>query len=97
MTYALGLYDYLAQSPAEQLTKYLLQLLKPGGRLVLANFVPDIIEAGYMEAFMRWKLIYRTPEELKSLTSLVPAWEIQAVDLWLDDVGSIGYLTMIRS
>ena len=35
--------------------------------LVVANFLPDIWGAGYMETFMDWKLIYRTAEEMEGL------------------------------
>lgn len=58
--YAAGLYDYLETPVAIRLTTALFHLLAPGGRLVLANFAPDIVDAGYMETYMGWRLIYRT-------------------------------------
>jgi hypothetical protein len=35
-------------------------MLKPGGRLLVANFLHDLPNVGYMESFMGWPLIYRS-------------------------------------
>jgi hypothetical protein len=64
LIYAAGIYDYLPQRVALELTKRLFEQLEPGGRLLLANFLP-IWEAGYMEVFMDWHLIYRTPRQIE--------------------------------
>ncbi len=62
--YSAGLYDYLNEGAALALTTALRKMLKPGGRLLIANFVPESESRGYAEAFMDWKLIYRSPAEL---------------------------------
>jgi SAM-dependent methyltransferase len=58
LVYAAGLYDYLSQSFATRLTKIMFDMLRPGGKLLVANFIPDHREVGYMETFMQWHLIY---------------------------------------
>lgn len=69
LIYALGLYDYLPQSVAQRLTSVMFSMLRPGGRLLIGNFVPHIRDVGYMEVFMDWRLIYRTPEEMLELSA----------------------------
>jgi SAM-dependent methyltransferase len=65
--YSAGLYDYLVDSFATRLTDALFGMLKPGGRLLLANFAPTLRDIGYMEVVMDWRLIYRTTQEMQSL------------------------------
>jgi extracellular factor (EF) 3-hydroxypalmitic acid methyl ester biosynthesis protein len=96
LVYALGLYDYLAIGPARMLTRHLFDFVAPGGSLVVANFVPGNLEAGYMEAFMRWNLVYRTPDELRAVCELLPAGEVAGADVWTEDAGGIAYLTVKR-
>ncbi|WP_153556619.1 class I SAM-dependent methyltransferase [Roseimaritima sediminicola] len=67
LIYSTGLYDYLADNTAQRLTASLFDALRPGGRLVLANFLPQIRDVGYMEMFMDWHLIYRTRGDMLRL------------------------------
>jgi SAM-dependent methyltransferase len=69
--YAAGLYDYLAENVAVKLTERCLQMLKPGGKFLLANFAQDIGVEGYMETFMNWPLIWRTDREVQSIIDKV--------------------------
>lgn len=68
LIYSAGLYDYLSDAAARLLTRGLFSLLKPKGRLLIANFLPGNIECGYMEAFMGWKLLYRTRAQFERVT-----------------------------
>jgi extracellular factor (EF) 3-hydroxypalmitic acid methyl ester biosynthesis protein len=95
--YVSGLYDYLPTRMAKRLTHFLFGHLKPSGRLLIANFVPHIFEVGYMEAFMDWHLIYRTPQELKELARSLSPDEVTKSHVWLEDGGNIGYLMMQRN
>lgn len=70
--YASGLFDYLQDRFAQSLVESLFDLLRPGGRLIVANFVPDIYDVGYMEAYMGWHLIYRDGAQLMKLAQRVP-------------------------
>ena len=69
--YAAGLYDYLAENVAVRLTERCLQMLKPGGKFLLANFARGIGVEGYMETFMNWPLIWRTDEEGEAIINKV--------------------------
>lgn len=67
LIYSAGLYDYLPDAIAVSLTSRLIQQLSPAGRLLIAVFVPDNYEGGYMEGFMKWSLIYREINRFKKL------------------------------
>jgi SAM-dependent methyltransferase len=62
--YAAGLYDYLNDKVSIKLTKKCLEMLKPNGVFMFANFSEDIIADGYMETFMNWALLLRTEEDM---------------------------------
>lgn len=67
LIYSAGLYDYLPDGLAKRLTRRLLQMLRPGGRLLIANFVPGGTGRGYMELFMDWTLILRNEAAMRAL------------------------------
>ncbi|TCU30995.1 hypothetical protein EV130_101570 [Rhizobium azibense] len=70
--YAAGLYDYLAHNVAVKLTERCLQMLKPGGQFLFANFARDIRVEGYMETFMNWALLWRSESEMWSIIGGLP-------------------------
>jgi hypothetical protein len=70
--YAAGLYDYLAHNVAVKLTERCLQMLKPGGQFLFANFARDIHVEGYMETFMNWALLWRSESEMWSIIGGLP-------------------------
>ncbi len=74
--YAAGLYDYLSQRLATRLTSLMFNFTNPGGITLLTNYLPDKIGTGYMEAFMEWNLIFRTPEELLDTAKRIPNSQI---------------------
>ena len=76
--YSAGLYDYLGDRLAERLTARLFARLAPGGRLLIANYLPDIGDVGYMEAYMGWRLIYRNEDALRRLVGEIPPERIAA-------------------
>jgi SAM-dependent methyltransferase len=67
LVYSAGLYDYLPDALARRLTARLLQMLRPGGRLLIANFVPGGSGRGYMELFMDWTLVLRNEAAMRAL------------------------------
>jgi SAM-dependent methyltransferase len=71
--YSAGLYDYLSDSISFRLLSALTQMLRPGGRLVIANMTPDLSSAAYIEAIMDWWLEFRTEAQLETLGNRLAA------------------------
>lgn len=94
--YAAGLYDYLSTPLAQRLTEKLFAMLNPGGHLLLANYMPDIINVGHMEAFMDWWLIYRSGREILQLAETLSENEIESLCLSSDATRNIGFLEITR-
>ncbi|MCA8949379.1 MAG: class I SAM-dependent methyltransferase [Planctomycetes bacterium] len=92
--YSAGLYDYLDDRVATALTAKMFDLLRPGGRLLVCNFLPDCPDVGYMESFMGWRLIYRTMRAIGRLADAVPKDQVAAVEQFEDGFGSVGYLEL---
>jgi SAM-dependent methyltransferase len=97
LAYAAGLYDYLDDSVAQALTLTMFRALRPGGRLVVANFAPNLRDIGYMEAIMDWRLIYRTETEMARLSVRIPAAEIAEREMFRDAPGNVVYLSLRRA
>lgn len=95
LVYAAGLLDYLAQPVATMLASRMLELLSPGGTLLLANFTPDTPDIGFIEAMLDWHLVYRTEADMGAL--LEPALQKRSVATmrtWRDPDGCIVYLSV---
>ncbi len=84
-----GLYDYLDDESARALTTHLAMQLNPEGRLLVANFV-DCWERGYMECIMKWRLRYRSVEEVAGFSKdLKHGYSCRT---YLDDMKNICFL-----
>lgn len=64
LVYASGLYDYLQDKTAVKLLQRLVEMVRPGGSLLFANFSDEITSDGYMETFMDWPLILRSEADM---------------------------------
>ena len=73
LIYSAGLYDYLPDALARRLTRRLLAMLRPGGRVLIANFVPGGSGRGYMELFMDWTLVLRSEAQMRELAEAAGA------------------------
>ncbi len=96
LAYAAGLYDYLADDVARALTLALWRMLRPGGRLLIANFTPATGDAAFMEAAMDWHLVYRTPAELRSLAASIADDRVAAVEQFTDANRHVAYLRVTK-
>lgn len=93
LVYSAGLYDYLPDVLARRLTQRLLQLLAPGGRLVIANFVPGGSGRGYMELFMDWTLVLRTETQMRELAQAAGAAQVHS---FVDPHRNVVYAELLR-
>jgi hypothetical protein len=96
LVYTAGLYDYLTDPVAERLTCALFNAVRPGGTMLIANFLPDIADAGYMESFMDWHLIYRNDQQMRELVGVLTPSSIAAVRQFHDAHDHITFLEVTR-
>jgi SAM-dependent methyltransferase len=82
LIYAAGLYDYLDDATAHRLTQGMFAALKPHGRLLFANFCPGVVDYGYMDAFMDWRLLLRDETDMQRLIDALPRAEIDRASLF---------------
>jgi extracellular factor (EF) 3-hydroxypalmitic acid methyl ester biosynthesis protein len=95
--YASGLYDYLGLPVATAVTKTMLEMLRPGGRLLVANFAPNLRDIGYMESYMAWSLIYRDERDMATIASGLPQERVARQRLFRDPHDNIVYLEVTRA
>jgi hypothetical protein len=96
LVYSAGLYDYLAQPMATALTHRLFKMLKAGGKLLVANFAPELRDIGYMESFMAWHLTYRNEAEMEAFAAHIPTNEILAQRVFRDEHQNIVFLEIVK-
>jgi extracellular factor (EF) 3-hydroxypalmitic acid methyl ester biosynthesis protein len=65
--YSMGLIDYFTDDLVIRLIDWAHDQLLPGGTLALGNFATGNPERPYMDYVLDWKLIHRTPAELRQL------------------------------
>jgi extracellular factor (EF) 3-hydroxypalmitic acid methyl ester biosynthesis protein len=95
--YSTGLFDYLPLAAAQRLTRALFQVLRPRGRLLLANFLPGILDVGYMESYMAWNLIYRTRQEMVQLADEIPQALLRDIHIFAEENQNIIFLQVTRA
>jgi extracellular factor (EF) 3-hydroxypalmitic acid methyl ester biosynthesis protein len=88
--YTLGLTDYFDDRAMRLLHKLMRDCLAPGGTMLVANFVPDHIAVGWMDAVMDWHLVYRTESELRGFAAEVG----MVANIWRDPTRSIAFCEM---
>lgn len=92
LAYTAGLFDYLSDAAATRLTTMMFDSLRRGGTLLLANFLPNIPDVGYMEGVMDWHLIYRDDADMKRLMGGVAVGEIAALSQFHDPFHNVTFL-----
>ena len=96
LVYAAGLYDYLQDPVASKLTTMMFEMLRPGGKVIVANYLPGIPDAGYMEAYMDWWLIYRDKEKMLQLVESGIEGDIEAITTFTEPNENIIFLEITR-
>ena len=94
--YAAGLLDYLSDELSRRLIALLFDMLRPGGRLLVANFLPANHGRDYMECFMDWTLICRDDDAMRSLLRDCAPAAISDPQVFHDPDGNIVYLEATR-
>ncbi len=95
--YAAGLFDYLSDSVSRALASRIFDMLKPGGKLLVANFAANFPDAGYMEAFMDWFLIYRSEQDMEKMMTVLDKDHLSDVRVFTDPMNAIVYATAEKS
>ena len=97
LVYTAGLFDYLSDKTAQKLIAKSFGYLKPGGRMLVANFLPNIPDVGYMETFMDWFLIFRSPEEMVALFDVLPEDQLSSLLLTFDPDENIVFIEAVKN
>jgi extracellular factor (EF) 3-hydroxypalmitic acid methyl ester biosynthesis protein len=95
--YAAGLFDYLNASAAAALTRRMWEMTRPGGLMLIPNFLVGVRDRGYMESFMDWHLIYRDHADMQSLVNVLPASEVAGSRIFDDSDSAITFLLVTKA
>jgi SAM-dependent methyltransferase len=97
LCYSAGLFDYLPDAAAARLTAKMLASVRPGGTVLIANFLPDIPDVGYMEGLMDWHLIYRSDRQMLDLLSSASSGEVGDIEQFHDPFDNVTFLRVTRA
>lgn len=97
LVYSAGLYDYLEGRLAERLTRNLFEQVNPGGKLIIANFLPDFTSRGYMEAFMDWWLCYRSEIDMMNLIREIPSVTMSKITIYSEPNKTIVFIEIDKA
>ena len=94
LVYSTGLLDYFQRSTGVVLSRRLAGLLKPAGRLLMANMV-DQPTRWLMEWHLDWNLLYRTRDELLDIgRRAVPTAQVRILE---EDTGINPFFELTRA
>jgi hypothetical protein len=71
-------------------------MLRPGGRLLIANYARESDGTGYMESFMGWHLIYRDEADIRQLAASIDETEIRDISTFRDLHKNVVFLEVNR-
>ncbi len=94
--YSTGLFDYLPLAAGQRLIGIMFRMLRTRGQLLVANFLPGILDVGYMETYMAWSLTYRNRREMLDLALEIPQSEIRDIRLFAEENQNIIFLEVTR-
>jgi extracellular factor (EF) 3-hydroxypalmitic acid methyl ester biosynthesis protein len=92
LVYSMGLFDYLTPPVARAVLARLLDLVLPGGAVVVGNYHVSNRSRVYMDYWMDWPLYYRTEESFLAVAEGLPA----RIAIQLDPTGSQMFLRLDR-
>src|SRR5262245_36093623 len=94
--YAAGLFDYLNASAATALTRWMFEATRPGGMMLIPNFLTGARDRGYMESFMDWRLIYRDHTDMQALADALPPADVADCRIFDDPDDTITFLLVTK-
>ncbi|MFS8148426.1 methyltransferase [Rhizobium sp. R635] len=94
LIYAAGLYDYLTDKVAIRLTQICMDMLKPGGVFLFANFSDEMADDGYMESYMNWELLQRSEADMWRIANASAAEDTVDKTVWFGANRNIIYSTI---
>jgi hypothetical protein len=94
--YAAGLFDYLSGPVAAALICRMFEMTRPGGMMLIPNFLTGLRDAGYMEAFMDWRLIYRNQSDMMALAAALPRNSVADCQVFDDSDDAITFLLVTK-
>ena len=97
LVYAAGLFDYLGDAAAAALTCRMFDMTRPGGLMLIPNFLTGVRDAGYMEAFMDWHLIYRNHADMMALAAALPRSSVADCQVFDDHDDAITCLLVSKA
>ena len=95
--YAAGLFDYLNAPVAAALTRRMFDMTRPGGLMLIPNFLTGRAGFGYMEAFMDWHLIYRNHADMRALADALPSGDVAGCRVFADSDDAIVFLLVSKA
>lgn len=96
LIYSAALFERLDTRAAAQALAATYAMLKPGGRILIANLAPTLPEAGLLEAVMNWWPIYRGAEALTDLGGSIARAGGATTRLTLEPTDNIFFLELTR-
>src|ERR1700722_7733139 len=97
LVYAAGLFDYLSGPVAAALTCRMFEMTRPGGLMLIPNFLTGVLDTGYMEAFMDWRLIYRSHSDMTALAAALPRSAVADCQVFDDNDDAIACLLVSKA
>ena len=64
--------------------------------MLVANFLPNLPDVGYMESYMDWFLIFRSAEDMAALFETLPQNEIDSLVVSFDPDENIVFVEATR-
>ena len=96
LVYSAGMLETLPHASAVGLARALYAMLAPGGTMLLTHFLPGLDDAGFLEVFFDWRMVYRSPPDLFDLVKELPT---ETVSTWVyseSKEGTIGVVSIQR-
>ena len=72
-------------------------MLNPGGKVWIANFVENLWSSAYMEAVMDWWLVYRSQEHLSTMADYVDRAKIASRRMFFEPARNVAILELVRN